>query len=118
MRCNHAWVLRPRSSHNKHPVVHAVGIDIGSGDPATAIVVLGQQLNDTCTSIRRSSGSSPRKQEPVQSDIVDVQVKFVRAGVRAAELVLRLRRRGRKAVHDDVVKARPRLPAHRGREED
>ena len=64
------------SSHNKHLWRHAVGIDIGSGD-RTAIVVLGQHLNDTHI-YQAFEWVISRKQEPVQSDIVDV-LKFVRA---------------------------------------
>ena len=64
------------STHNKHLWRHAVGIDIGSGD-RTAIVVLGQHLNDTHI-YQAFEWVISRKQEPVQSDIVDV-LKFVRA---------------------------------------
>ena len=56
------------SAHHKHLWRHAVGIDIGSGD-RTAIVVLGQHLNDQHV-FQRYEWVLNRKQEPVQSHIV------------------------------------------------
>ncbi len=63
------------SAHHKHLWRHAVGIDIGSGD-RTAIVVLGQHLNDSHV-FQVSEWVINRKQEPVQSDIVN-HLRFVR----------------------------------------
>ncbi len=63
------------SAHHKHLWRYAVGIDIGSGD-RTAIVVLGQHLNDTHI-FQVYEWVINRKQEPVQSDIVK-ELKFIR----------------------------------------
>jgi hypothetical protein len=63
------------SAAHKHLWRHAVGIDIGSGD-RTAIVVLGQHLNDTHV-FQVSEWVINRKQEPVQSDIVN-HLRWVR----------------------------------------
>lgn len=58
------------SAHHKHLWRHAVGIDIGSGD-RTAVVVLGQHLNDKHV-FQVFEWVIHRKQEPVQSDVVDI----------------------------------------------
>ena len=65
-----------RSDANKHLWRCAVGIDIGSGD-RTAIVVLGQHLNDTHV-YQLFEWVIERKQEPVQSDIVEI-LRWVRS---------------------------------------
>jgi hypothetical protein len=58
------------STHHRHLWRHAVGIDIGSGD-RTSVLVLGQHLHDTHV-FHRFEWTIARKQEPVQSDIVPV----------------------------------------------
>lgn len=56
------------STQYTHLWRHAVGIDIGSGD-RTAVVVLGQHLNDVHF-FQRYEWVIDRKQEPVQSEVV------------------------------------------------
>lgn len=63
------------SAHHRHMWRHAVGIDIGSGD-RTAIVVLGQHMHDTHV-FQVFEWVIHRKQEPVQSDVVDI-LRFIR----------------------------------------
>jgi hypothetical protein len=69
--------LHPLRSHgNRHLWRTAVGIDIGSGD-RTAVVVLGQHLNDTHV-FQLYEWVVHRKQEPVTSDLVEA-LRWVRA---------------------------------------
>ena len=105
------------STHNKHLWRHAVGIDIGSGD-RTAIVVLGQHLNDThhlpsvrVGHLRAGRGRYSRTSSTCSSSCARRK--------HAAELVLRLWvARAASCSRGDVHQRDHGLPAHRGREED